>query len=249
MSNESVAFICGMQKLASERGIKLETLVKTAGGIAALGNLLGKGVRGIGRGLAAPAVLAGRGAMAAGRGLRHAGSELKAGLKSGLSGRNITADRMAATRAAGVDARAAQRAKIREMQAQLAPAVTPPAAAPVAATAAAAPAAAPTGMSRLRGIFDTAKGDLGTMAGNARSGNWEAIKQQIRANPARWAGYGAGGAYAGGVGKDYLDLATDSDEFDYSPIGKLMMGLGIKDKPSVFTPLNPFHRNFSGFWG
>lgn len=273
MSNENLAFIAGMQKFASELGVPLEGLLKQAGIFDSAGRLAGKFMSGAGKApgkltnMLGTGVLRARNAVegAVGdfansykyhKGVQNPGVLMEGGASSAKPNTAALRNLMAKQRAGSLSQ--AELAQLNSVRSGLgAPSLgnVPtgqskaliPYQAPAAAGA--APEAAQPAASGLRSIFDTAKGDLGSMAGNLRSGNWEAVKQQLRANPARWAGYGAGGLYAGGVGKDYMDLATDSDEFDYSPIGKLMMGLGIKDKPSVFTPLNPLHRNFSGFWG
>lgn len=240
MSNENLAFLCGMQKFASESGIPLEVLVKKAGVANYAGRMLGKAFRSPGKIKDAINYGAIR--------TQNAARDAMGNFLSGLRGKgNVNSAGASALRSA-YSAKIAPRPVMPRPppmpSQQAAPSVATP-----SATNVPQPIPTPAGASGLRGIFDAAKNDLGTMAGNVRSGNWEAAKQMLRANPARWAGYGAGGLYAGGVAKDYADLINRDDEYDFSPIGKLMMGLGIQDKPGIFDPLNPFHRRRDGFWG
>jgi hypothetical protein len=76
-------------------------------------------------------------------------------------------------------------------------------------------------------------------AGMGEGGNWQKFQNEFAKNPWRNAGYVGGGAYGAGVGKDYLDAMTGSDEYDYGMWDKIKMGLGFEKKPGVLDPLLP----------
>lgn len=77
-------------------------------------------------------------------------------------------------------------------------------------------------------------------AGMGEGGNWKRFQEEFMKNKWRNAGYVGGGAYGAGVGKDYLDAMTGSDEYDYNIWDKIKMGIGMEKKPGVFDPLMPF---------
>ena len=55
----------------------------------------------------------------------------------------------------------------------------------------------------------------------------------------------AAGAYGLGVAKDYSDMLNQSDEYNIPLSRKIMMGLGLEDKPSILEPFNPFHKSYN----
>lgn len=73
-------------------------------------------------------------------------------------------------------------------------------------------------------------------------GVWDVAK----ANPLH---AGIPAAYGAGVAKDYGDMAFENDEYDYGMINKILMGLNIKDKPSIFSPLLPFQGRHDSIFG
>ena len=54
----------------------------------------------------------------------------------------------------------------------------------------------------------------------------------------------AGAAYGAGVAKDYSDMLNQNDEYNIPLSRKIMMGLGLEDKPSMLAPFNPFHKSY-----
>ncbi len=54
----------------------------------------------------------------------------------------------------------------------------------------------------------------------------------------------AGAAYGAGVAKDYSDMLNQNDEYNMPLSRKLMLGLGLEDKPSMLEPFNPFHKTY-----
>ena len=62
----------------------------------------------------------------------------------------------------------------------------------------------------------------------------------MRNNNALTAGIGAGGLYGAGVTKDYVDMATGSDEYDLSVWDKILMFLNLKRQPGLLDPLDQF---------
>jgi hypothetical protein len=90
------------------------------------------------------------------------------------------------------------------------------------------------------GFFDQHKQNIQALWNSGREGGWGGFKTEFMKNPARNAGYAAGGAYGLGTAKDTFDAMTGSDEYDYGLWDKIKMGIGMEQKPSALDPFLPF---------